>query len=73
MNTLKVKAAAGLSVPMEDKPRSHISDAEVVTVADSTYYQRRLADGDLVLQDEQSDTTADDQGAAPAAAPKKRQ
>lgn len=73
MNTLQVKAAAGLSVPMEDKPRSYITDAEVATVADSTYYQRRLADGDLVLQDAQPDATAEDQGGAPAAAPKKRQ
>jgi hypothetical protein len=51
MNTLQVKAAAGLSVPMEHKPRTYINDSQVVTVADSTYYQRRLADGDLVLQD----------------------
>jgi hypothetical protein len=73
MNTLQVKAAAGLSVPMEDKPRSYITDAEVATIADSTYYQRRLADGDLVLQDEPLEAAPDDQGAAPAPAPKKRQ
>jgi hypothetical protein len=72
MNTLQVKAAAGLSVPMEDKPRIYITDAEVATVADSTYYQRRLADGDLVLQGAQTDAAADDEGTAPAAAPKKR-
>lgn len=51
MNTLKVIAAAGLAVPMEDKPRSYITDAEIVTVADTSYYQRRLSDGDLLLQD----------------------
>lgn len=72
MNTLQVKAAAGLSVPMEDKPRTYITDAETVAVADSTYYQRRLADGDLVLQEDQPEPAADDQGAAPATAPKKR-
>lgn len=48
MNTLKVIATPGISVPMEDKPRSYITDAEPVTVPDSSYYQRRLSDGDLV-------------------------
>lgn len=71
MNTLQVKAAAGLSVPMEDKPRNYITDAEAVTVADSTYYQRRLADGDLVLQEAPADA-AGNQDTAPAAASKNR-
>ncbi|MFZ6748517.1 DUF2635 domain-containing protein [Undibacterium sp. Ren11W] len=52
MKLLQVKAASGLSVPMEDKPRSYITDAETVSVPDSTYYQRRLSDGDLVLLEE---------------------
>lgn len=45
---LNVKAAPGLSVPMEDKPRIHISDSAAVAVPESTYYRRRIADGDLV-------------------------
>lgn len=71
MNTLKVIAAAGLSVPMEDKPRIYITDSEAVTVADTSYYQRRLSDGDLLLQE---DVAADEpaQDPAPAAASKPR-
>ncbi|MCB6182314.1 DUF2635 domain-containing protein [Leeia sp. TBRC 13508] len=49
MDTLNVKAAPGLSVPKEDKPREYITDTEVVTVIDSVYYQRRLLDGDLLI------------------------
>ncbi|WP_295756020.1 DUF2635 domain-containing protein [Undibacterium sp.] len=48
MNHLFLIAAAGLSVPMEDKPRSYITDAAGVEVPDSPYYQRRLADGDVL-------------------------
>ncbi|MDO8654192.1 MAG: DUF2635 domain-containing protein [Undibacterium sp.] len=48
MNLLFLIAAAGLSVPMEDKPRSYITDAAGVEVPDSPYYQRRLADGDVL-------------------------
>ncbi len=72
MNTLKVKAAPGLSVPMEDKPRSYITDAEVATVADTSYYQRRLSDGDLILQDDTQGTAEGEQDPAPAAASKPR-
>ncbi|MDP2786607.1 MAG: DUF2635 domain-containing protein [Pseudomonadota bacterium] len=45
---LRVKAAPGLKVPMEDKPHDYITDAEAVEVPESAYTLRRLADGDLV-------------------------
>lgn len=48
MTTINVKAAPGLRVPREDNGRKYITDAEAVAVTDSTYYLRRLADGDLV-------------------------
>jgi hypothetical protein len=43
-----VKAAPGLKVPREDKPREYITEADPVDVPGSAYYLRRLADGDLV-------------------------
>lgn len=43
-----VKAAPGLKVPREDKPRVYITEADPVEVPKSTYYLRRLAEGDLV-------------------------
>jgi hypothetical protein len=46
-----VIAAPGLKVPMEDKPRDYITDAEPVEVIESAYTLRRLADGDLVEVD----------------------
>lgn len=50
MKTLTVKAAAkGLRVPKETKPRVYITDAEAVDVPDTTYYRRRIAEGDLLL------------------------
>lgn len=50
---MKVLAAPGIKVPMEDHPRDYITDVppageEAFTVADSAYYLRRVADGDLV-------------------------
>jgi hypothetical protein len=48
MTTLTVTAAPGLRVPLEGAPRRAITDAAPVTVPDSAYYRRRLADGDLV-------------------------
>lgn len=45
---MKVKAAPGIQVPKEDKPREFITDAEAVEVPASTYYLRLLADGDLL-------------------------
>ena len=46
-----VKAAPGLKVPREDKPRTYITDAKPVEVPENTYYLRRLAEGDLVRAD----------------------
>lgn len=43
-----VKAAPGLKVPKENKPRDYIADDEAVEVEASAYYLRRLSDGDLV-------------------------
>ena len=44
-----VKAAPGIKVPREDKPTTHIDDTVPVTIAPSTYYRRRITDGDLIL------------------------
>lgn len=48
-----VIAAKGLKVPKETEPKRHITDSEAVDVAESAYYLRRLADGDLLLADSQ--------------------
>lgn len=48
MSQIKVKATAGLLVPMEENPRRHITEAKPVLVPASAYYLRRLADGELV-------------------------
>lgn len=45
---MKVKAAKGVKVPYENKPHQYI-EQEVVEVENSLYYQRRIADGDLVI------------------------
>lgn len=45
---MKVKAAPGIQVPKEDKPREFITEAEVVEVPNSAYYLRIVADGDLI-------------------------
>lgn len=45
---MKVKAAPGIQVPKEDKPREFITDAEAVEVPTSAYYLRIVADGDLI-------------------------
>ena len=44
-----VKAAPGIKVPREDKPTTYIDDTTPVTIAPSTYYRRRITDGDLIL------------------------
>ena len=44
---MKVKAREGIRVPREDNPRRYI-EQEPVEVSWSTYYQRRLNEGDLV-------------------------
>ena len=42
-----VKASPGVKVPLENKPYAYI-EQESVEVDDSVYYQRRIADGDLI-------------------------
>ncbi|MEC5336997.1 DUF2635 domain-containing protein [Klebsiella oxytoca] len=48
---MKVKAREGIRVPREDNPRRYI-EQEPVEVSWSTYYQRRLNEGDLVEETE---------------------
>jgi len=48
---MKVKAAAGVMVPMEGTPRKYITDAQEQEVPASAYYRRRVAEGDLVVVD----------------------
>lgn len=45
---MKVVAAPGLKVPMEEDPRRHIDDTTPVEINHTIYYVRRLADGDLI-------------------------
>lgn len=45
---IKVKAAKGVRVPYEGSPHRYI-EQEVVEVDNSLYYQRRVADGDLII------------------------
>lgn len=48
---MNVKAAAGLKVPMENKPNTYITEQEAVAVEESAYYLRRIEDGDLLIED----------------------
>lgn len=43
------KAAPGLKVPKEGKPRDYVTDALIEDLPDTAYYLRRMTDGDLVL------------------------
>ncbi|MCF7963974.1 MAG: DUF2635 domain-containing protein [Methylobacter tundripaludum] len=45
---IHVKAAPGVRVPIEGKPKSYI-EADVVEVEETAYYTRRIADGDLLV------------------------
>ena len=45
---LKVKAAKGVRVPVENRPHHYI-EQEAVEVENTLYYQRRIADGDLIV------------------------
>lgn len=42
-----VKATPGVKVPLENQPYAYI-EQEPVEVDESVYYQRRIADGDLI-------------------------
>lgn len=53
-----VIAAAGIQVPMEDKPREYITDSQAVDVPASAYYLRMLADGDLLPAEESASVKA---------------
>lgn len=46
---MKVKAAPGLLVPKENRPRSYISDKRFETVPDTAYYLRLAACADLIV------------------------
>ena len=64
-----VKAAPGVKVPREDKPTTYIDDTTPVTIAPSTYYRRRITDGDLILlgqADAQPVTAANVEQSTPA-------
>lgn len=65
---MKVKAREGIRVPREDNARRYI-EQEPVEVPESTYYQRRLNDGDLVKVNDGglvkvTDATVDETAAA---------
>lgn len=49
---MKVKAKTGVQVPREDNPRRYVPDTEALEVAESAYYLRRIADGDLERMEE---------------------
>lgn len=45
---MKVKAAQGVKVPMENQLHVYI-EQQSVDVDNTVYYQRRIADGDLIV------------------------
>lgn len=47
---MKVIARKGLRVPMETGFRRYVTDSVVVDVPNTTYYRRRIAEGDLVVE-----------------------
>ena len=51
---MKVIATKGVRVPMEDAPHQYITENEVVEVEATTYYLRRIADGDLLVDKAQA-------------------
>lgn len=64
MAIITVKAAPGVRVPYEDNARKYITEGEAVSVLESTYYLRRLADKDLVPC--QAESVADKTAPTPA-------
>ncbi len=46
-DSLNVIAKKGVQVPMEGRPRKYITAAKAVPVKNSSYYRRRIAEGDL--------------------------
>lgn len=51
---MKVKAVKGVRVPMENAPHQYITDGQAVEVEATTYYLRRIADGDLLVDKTQA-------------------
>lgn len=49
MQTVKVIARKGVRVPLENSSREYITDGTAVDIVLSTYYRRRMNDGDLQL------------------------
>jgi hypothetical protein len=47
---MKVRAASGLRVPKEGKPRQYITETDAVEVPETAYYLRAVACGDLVTE-----------------------
>jgi hypothetical protein len=45
---MKVTAAPGTQCPMEDNPRSYITDSKPVDVPETAYYLRLVDDGSLI-------------------------
>lgn len=48
---MRVIAAPGHRVPMEEDPYKYIEEAKPVDVADTSYYRRRLATSELLTAD----------------------
>lgn len=48
--TLKVRAAPGLKVPMAGKPYEYITDKVAVEVPNAAYYLRCIHYGDLIVE-----------------------
>jgi len=46
---IKVIARKGVRVPVEGNPDRYITDEKAVDVPETTYWHRRLKDGDLLL------------------------
>lgn len=60
---MNVKAAKGLLVPREENPREYITDEKAEPVDVTPYYLRRLANGELVEQFEETAPVAKKQAA----------
>ncbi|KWF84983.1 hypothetical protein WL94_20160 [Burkholderia cepacia] len=56
---MKVIARKGVRVPHERNAREYVTDDKAVDVPDTVYYQRRILDKDLILQDATAEAPAD--------------
>lgn len=61
---MKVKAQGGVMVPREENPRRYITSDTVLEVAETAYYLRRIADGDLVIVTENNTVPATEPASA---------